>query len=350
MNTTTTTYAVDTAKSVMQLHWVDGASGEIGRKKLSRAKFIEFFSVLKPTHIVMEACGGAHHWGRSLGAMGHRVELLPARQVRAFVRGNKDDAADARAIWLASQQSDIRRVTVKSSQQQAVLSLHRMRSHWVCVRTATINMLRGLLYEFGVVLPQGKVVGLKTLAARRAEFDAQLPALMQRLVDQQLAALHQLEQEVVHIEAELASVQKSDACAKRLRRVPGIGLLGATALAAVLGDASGWRSGREFSCSLGLTPRHSGTGGKVTIGGINKRGDPYLRTLLVSGARALANAPSAPEWVRKLMQRRPANVAVVALANKLARTAWALVAHQREYERQWVSSPPVHAAAMQVAA
>ena len=340
-----TTYAVDTAKNVMQLHWVDATTGEIGRRKLTIDKFIEFFSALKPARVVMEACGGSHHWARSLGAMGHQVELLPARQVRAFVRGNKDDAADARAIWLASQHSDIRRVAVKSAQQQAVLSAHRLRAHWVCVRTATINALRGLLYEFGVRLPQGKVLGLKALAARRAQIDAQLPPLMQRLVDQQLATLRLLEQEVDRIEAELAAVQKADEAAKRLRRVPGIGLLGATALAAVLGDGSGWRNAREFSCSLGLTPKHSGTGGKVTMGGINKRGDPYLRTLLVSGARSLANAPSAPEWVLKLMQRRPPNVAVVALANKLARTAWALVAHQREFERQWVSTPPRRASA-----
>jgi transposase len=173
---------------------------------------------------------------------------------------------------------------------------------------------------------------------------------MQRLLDQQLAALRQLEQEVVYIEAELASVQKTDAHAKRLRKVPGIGLLGATALAAALGDASGWRNGREFSCSLGLTPRHSGTGGKVTMGGINKRGDLYLRTLLVSGARSLANAPSAPQWVRELMQRRPPNVAVVALANKLARTAWALVARQRDFERQWVSMPPANTGAVHATA
>ena len=165
--------------------------------------------------VVMEACGGAHHWARSLGAIGHQIELLPARQVRAFVRGNKDDGADARAIWLASQQSDIRRVPVKSAQQQAVLSLHRLKAHWVSVRTATLNALRGLLYEFGVVLPQGKVSGLKVLAARRAEFDAVLPALMQRLLDQQLAALRPLEEQVVYIEAEPALVQKTDESARR---------------------------------------------------------------------------------------------------------------------------------------
>lgn len=333
-----TTYAVDTAKNVMQLHWVDVDSGEICRRKLSRVKFVEFFAQRRGARVVLEACGGAHHWARSLSALGHAVELLPTRQVRAFVRGNKDDAADARAIWLAAQQPDIRRVPVKSAQQQAVLSLHRMRAHWVSVRTATVNALRGLLYEFGVVLPQGKALGLKTLAERRSQIDEQLPELMRRLLDQQLAALRLLEQQVQQIEAELELVQKSEPRAQRLRQVPGIGLLGATALSAVLGkDASGWRNAREFSCSLGLTPRHSGTGGKVVIGGINKRGDPYLRTLLVSGARSLLNSPSAPQWAREMLLRRPANVVVVALANKLARTAWALVAHNRSFDRQWCS-------------
>jgi transposase len=218
-------------------------------------------------------------------------------------------------------------------------------SHWISVRTATINSLRGLLYEFGVVLPPGKVLGLKVLAARRAEFDSLLPAPMQRLVDQQLAALTQLQEAVDKVESELKLVQKSDPNAQRLREVPGLGLLGATALAATLGDGSGWRNAREFSCSLGLTPKHSGTGGQVSVGGMSKRGNPYLRTLLVSGARSLANAPSAPPWVLELMKRRPPNVAVVALANKLARTAWTLVANQRQFDKGWVSKPPLAAAA-----
>jgi transposase len=339
-----TIYAVDISKNVMQLHWVDTQSGEICRRKLSRVKFIDFFSQLKPSQVVMEACGGAHHWARSLVAMGHRVELLPTRQVRSFVRGNKDDAADARAIWVAAQHSDIRRVPPKSLQQQAVLSLHSTRVHWVSVRTATVNSLRGLLYEFGVVLPPGKVLGLKVLRAQRAQFDALLPPPMQRLVDCQLAALGQLELQVEQIEAELKLIQKSDEDSRRLREVPGLGLLGASALAATLGDGSGWRSAREFSCSLGLTPKHTGTGGKVNMGGISKRGNPYLRTLLINGARALANAPSAPQWVLQLMKRRPPNVAVVALANKLARTAWALVAHQRQFDKDWVGKSPMAAA------
>lgn len=338
-----TTYAVDTAKNVMQLHWVD-AEGEIHSRKLSRAKFIDFMAQRHCAHVVMEACAGAHHWARRLGAMGHRVELLPARQVRPFVRGNKDDAADARAIWVASHQSDIRRVAVKSEQQQAVLSLHRMRAHWVSVRTATINALRALMYEFGVVLPLGKALGLKTLAARRAQFDALLPPLMQRLVDQQLEALRQLDGEVHCIEAELSRVQAGDGAARRLREVPGIGLLGATALAAMLGDGHAWRRARDFATSVGLTPRHSGTGGKVRLGGINKHGDPYIRTLLVSGARSLLNSPSAPEWARQMLLRRPVNVVVVALANKLARTAWALLAHECTFDRRWGRAVPAAAA------
>jgi len=336
----TTTYAVDTAKNVMQVHWVDPASGEIGRKKLTRSKFSEFFARRHSARVVMEACGGAHHWARVLTALGHQVELLPAGQVRAFVRSNKDDAADARAIWLAAQQSDIRRVPLKSCVQQAMLSLHRVRKHWVDVRTATINALRGLLYEFGVALPVGKDAGLKALAERRAAIDQTLPAPMVRLIDAQLLALQEIERNVRLFEAEIAAVHKSDQTARRLRQVPGIGLLGATALSAVLGDGAAWRNGREFSCCLGLTPRHSGTGGQVRMGGLSKRGDPYVRNLLINGSRSVLSRSSPPPWAARMLERRPFNVVVVALAHKLARTAWALVAHGRSYDWQWQSSPP----------
>jgi transposase len=338
--TTTPTYAVDIAKNVMQLHWIDLATGQIKRKKLPRAKFSDFFAQRQGARVAMEACGGAHHWARVLTALGHQVELLPARQVRAFVRGNKDDAADARAIWLAAQQSDIRRVPLKSCAQQAMLSLHRVRQHWVDVRTATVNALRGLLYEFGVALPLGKEAGLKALAERRALIEQSLPAAMSRLIDAQLLALKQIEQHVKVFEAELAAVQKCDDAAKRLRQVPGIGLLGATALSAVLGDAASWRNGREFSCCLGLTPRHSGTGGKVHMGGLSKRGDPYVRYLLINGSRSVLGGVNPPAWAAQMLQRRPFNVVVVALAHKLARTAWALVAHGRSYDGHWQSSAP----------
>lgn len=335
----TTTYAVDTAKNVMQLHWVD-ATGEIHRKKLARARFVEFFAPRQPSVVAMEACAGTHHWARTLGTLGHQVQLLPAQQVHAFVHGNKDDAADARAIWLAAQQRDVRRISVKSVEQQAVLALHRTRAHWIDVRTATINSLRGLLYEFGVWLPQGRRAALRTLALQRAQIEAALPALMQQLLNGQLQALQDIERCVQQLDAQVKQLQVSLPHAKRLSQVPGLGPLCSSALAAVLGDGRGWRNGRAFAASLGLCPSHRGSGGKVRIGSISRRGDPYLRTILISGARAVVSSAKAAQWIKDLLQRRPVNVVVVAVANKLARLAWALVAHQRHYERAWRSQAP----------
>ncbi len=336
-----TTYGVDIAKQVFQVHWVDAATGEIHRKKVSRAKLAEFFAKRLPGRIVMEACGGAHHWGRTFAALGHQVELLPAHQVRAFVTGNKDDAADARAIWLAAQHADLRRVSVKSAQQQAELSLHRMRSHWISARTATVNALRGLLYEFGVALPRGKRVGMRYLAEQRVDIDSQLPATMVRLLNDQLLALQDIERHVQAMDQEILAVQKANETALRLRKVPGIGVLGATALAAVLGsDAGAWRNAREFATCLGLTPGHTGTGGKVRIGGITKRGDSYMRTLLMHGARSIIRVSNPAPWIDQMLQRRPFNVVVAAVAHKLARIAWAMVAHARQFQAGWKSLPP----------
>lgn len=341
-----TTYGLDIAKNVMQLHWVEAETGQIGRKKLARAKLAAYFARLPPVRIVMEACGSAHHWARVLGGLGHQVELLPAAQVRPFVRSHKDDAADARAIWLAAQHSDIRRVPHKSVQQQAVLALHRTRAHWVSVRTATVNSLRGLLYEFGVVLRGGRQAGLKALAEQRAVIDAQIPAPMRDLVDGQLQILGQIGERIDALEQQIAALHKQLDGAAKLDAVPGIGVLGATALAATLGDGRAWRSGREFSASLGLVPAHAGTGGKVRVGHLSKRGDAYLRTLLIHGARSvIEHAKHKPKWLEQLLARRPLNVAVVALANKMARTAWALVAHDRAYQRDWQSVRPGSATA-----
>jgi transposase len=323
-----TTYGVDIAKNVFQVHWVEPASGEICRRKLVRAKFSQFFARREAGLVVMEACGGAHHWARELSALGHRVELLPPHEVRKFVSGNKDDAADARAIWLAAQYQDIRRVAPKSAQQQAELSMHRMRSHWMSVRTATINALRGLLYEFGLALPKGRVSALRWLA------EEQLPPVMVRMLDAQLQALRELDERVRAMDVEIELAQRGNEAARRLRQVPGIGLLGATALAATLGDGSAWRNAREFACCIGLTPRHSGSGGKVRMGGISKRGDAYLRTLLIHGARNLVRCAAPAPWVAQLLQRRPFNVVATAVAHKLARTAWAMVAHGRAYEER----------------
>ena len=334
-----TTYGVDIAKNVFQVHWVESDSGEIQRKKLARGKVTEFFARRAPGRVVMEACGGAHHWARALTSLGHQVELLPPHQVRAFVLANKDDAADARGIWLASQHQDIRRVPVKSTQQQAELSVHRLRSHWVQVRTASLNALRSLLYEFGIVLPKGKPAALRCLCEQRAHIDAQLPPVMVRLMEAQLQTLRQIEEQVHRLEQEIETVQRSNETARRLRKVPGIGVLGATALAATLGDGSGWRNAREFACCIGLTPRHTGSGGKVRMGAISKRGDAYLRTLLIHGARNLVRVANPPEWIAQLLQRRPFNVAATAVAHKLARTAWAMAAHGSDYEPRWRPGP-----------
>lgn len=330
-----TTYGLDIAKNVFQLHWVDPTTGEIHRKKLARTKLVEFFANREPGRIAIEACGGAHHWARTLAGLGHQVELLPAHQVRAFVTGNKNDAADARGIWLACQHADVRRVPIKTVEQQAQMSTHRMRSHWIATRTATINTLRGLLYEFGVVLPKGRTAALVWIREHRAALDSQLPAVMQRLLDDQLQALGRIDENIKAMEREIAAVLRASAQAQRLSKVPGIGLLGATAMAATLGDGCAWRGAREFACCIGVTPRHSGTGGKVRIGGITKRGDAYIRTLLINGARNLVSSKKPLPWIAEMLKRRPFNVVTVAVAHKMARMAWAIVAHNQQYDGRW---------------
>jgi transposase len=329
-----TTFGLDIAKNVMQVHWVDGQTGEVGRRALKRSQLAQFFARQAQCRIVLEACGSGHYWARTLSALGHEVRLIHARHVRPFVRGNKNDAADAQAIWSAAQQPEMRWVPLKSEQQQAVLSLHRVRAQWIKVRTQTVNGLRGLLYEFGVLLPGGRQAGVTSITTSRAEIDAKVPALMHGLIDGQLQMLRQIDKRISAIEGELQGLERQLDSARRVRQIPGVGLLGATALAAVLGeDAKGYRSAREFAACLGLVPCHRGTGGKVVVGRLSKHGDPYLRTLLMHGARAVIfHAKTKSAWLQQLLARRPFNVVVAALANKMARTAWALVAHGREYQ------------------
>jgi transposase len=202
------------------------------------------------------------------------------------------------------------------------------------VRTATINSLRGLLYEFGLAVPKGRRAGLRWLAEQRAHIELQLPAVMLQLLDAQLQALRVVDEHIAGLEAQLELVQRNSAVAQRLRQVPGIGLLGATALAATLGDGSAWRGAREFACCMGLTPRHTGTGGKVRMGGISKRGDAYIRTLLIHGARNLVRCAEPSPWIAQMLQRRPFNVVATAVAHKIARTAWAMVAHGSAYQER----------------
>lgn len=344
-----TTYAVDIAKSVFQVHWVEPETGEILRRKLTRAKFSAFIAKRLPGRVVMEACGSAHFWGRKFMALGHQVELLPAFEVRKRVFGNKDDSADAAAIWLSAQDRKIRRVPVKTVQQQTDLTAHRIRSQLVSERTARVNALRGLLYEFGVVVPKGRELGLRWLAENRAQINTQLSERMHRLLQLQLDTLKQLDANINAMDAEIKEMVNSNALAKRLIKISGIGPLGASALASTLGDGSAWRNSRQFASCLGLVPSHTGTGGKVRMGRISKRGDSYLRTLLIHGARNLVRTATPTEWIAKMLERRPFNVVATAVAHKLARIAWAIAAHGRAYDPKWKSEPP-HAAALNTAA
>jgi transposase len=308
--------------------------------QLKREKFLEHFVNRAQCLIGMEACGGAQHWARKLIELGHEVKLLPARMVKPFVGRNKSDAADARAIWTAVQQPAVKAVAVKSEAQQAVLALHRMRSQLVKFRTAQINGLRGLLAEYGEVMPQGRAGITKGIAAALANLVDRLPPVLLDTLREQWARVGQLDEQVAEIERRLRAWHKEDKASRRIAEIPGVGLLTATAAVAAMGDPKSFKSGRDFAAWLGLVPKHTGTGGRIRMLGISKRGDTYLRTLLIHGARSvIAHSKQPSEWVTNLSRRRPANVAVVALANKMARTIWALLAHEREFQKGYVSQP-----------
>lgn len=338
--TATQVVGVDIAKRVFQLHWIDAQTGEIMSVQLKREKFLEHFANRARCLIGMEACGGAQHWARKLIEFGHEVKLLPAKMVKPFVGRNKSDAADARAIWTAVQQPAVKAVAVKSEAQQAVLALHRMRSQLVKFRTAQINGLRGLLAEYGEVMPPGRAGIPKGIATALAKLVDRLPAVLLDALREQWERVGKLDEQVAEIERRLRAWHKEDKASRRIAEIPGVGLLTATAAVAAMGDPKSFKSGREFAAWLGLVPKHTGTGGRIRMLGISKRGDTYLRTLLIHGARGvIANSKQPTEWVTNLTQRRPANVAVVALANKMARTILALLAHGREFQKGYVSQP-----------
>lgn len=328
-----TTYGLDLAKSVMQLHWVDMETGEIHRKQLKRRRLLEFFANRQPGVIAMEACGSAHYWARELLKLGHEVRLIAAQFVRPFVKTNKNDAADAAAIWETVQRPDMRFVAVKTEEQQSVLALHRMRSQLIKVRTMQMNQIRGLLYEFGADLPQGRQRGLKEVPDALTNLENSISPMMLDTIRQQLKRLEEMDKDIAEIEKRLTLWKKDQEAVTRLMAIPGVGLLTATAIIATVGDMKSFRSGREFAAFLGLVPRQSGTGGKVRLLGISKRGDTYLRSLLTHGARAVVNfqIKNRNPWIDKLLSRRPHNVTVVALANKMARTIWALLVKNTEY-------------------
>ncbi|AME27170.1 MULTISPECIES: IS110 family transposase [Burkholderiaceae] len=331
---------IDIAKNVMQLHYIDQETGEIVNKPVKRAQLLEYFANRAPCLIGMEACGGAHHWARELSKIGHQVKLLPAEFVKAFNIRNKNDAADARAIWFAVQQPS-KPVAIKTEIQQAMLALHRARQQLVEFRTMQINGLRGMLAEFGEVMGRkraGMVSAISDVLERVAE---RLPAVLIDTLREQWNRIRELDEAIGGIERRMREWKKDDRAVKAISEIPGVGLLTATATVAMMGDAKAFKSGREFAAWIGLVPKQTGSGGKTKLHGISKRGDAYLRTLLIHGARSVVtNAKDPGTWVQQLRKGRSWNVVIVALANKMARTIWAVLARDRPYQKGYVSAKP----------
>jgi transposase len=332
---------LDIAKKVFQLHTVDMGTGEIINVQIKTGKVLEHFANREPCLIAIEACGSGHHWARELQALGHTVRLMHAKIVRPFVSGNKTDATDARAIWLAVQQPGVKFVGVKTVAQQATLTLHRQRESLMKMRIMQTNALRGLLYEFGATFAKGKRAMFSEI---ETTFETLVDTLPQVVVDslrEQVARIKKLDEDMLTIEKRLKLQLKQDLQMQRIAKIPGVGLLTATAAIATMGDASAFKSGREFCAWLGLVPTQKGTGGKVKLGGISKRGDTYLRTLLVHGARSVLNATKTPSpWLVAIQARRPGNVVCVAQAAKVARTIWAITAKDQEYHSAHKSIRP----------
>ena len=336
-----TTYGLDVAKRIFQMYWVDAQTGEIANRRFRRDELIAFLAQRPAGRVALEACGSAHWWARKIKALGHEVVLLHAKFIRPFVQTNKTDAADARAIWTAVQQPGMRTVAAKTEDQQAMLGLHRMRSLLIKFRTMQVNQLRSLLYEFAVSFRTGRVAGLNEIRARMAELEDALPGIMIFSLQDQLRRIDAIERDIDQLEKQISGWLKQEAACRAIAEIPGIGKLTATALVATMGDAKTFKSGREFASFLGLVPRQSGTGGKIRLGSISKRGDPYVRTLLIHGARSVMRHVKTPtSWQKGILERRPANVVTVALANKMARMAWAILAHDSRYEKNHVSVRP----------
>lgn len=291
----------------------------------------------------MEACGSAHYWARKLAEFGHRVRLMAPQFVKPYVKTNKSDRNDAEAICEAVGRPHMRFVPVKTAPMQAVLALHRARQGFVKARTAQANQIRGLLAEFGIVMPKGIGHIGKRLPEILEDGENGLPGMMRELLRRLGENLQDMDRQVGELERQIVRWHRDSEPSRKLEAIAGIGALTASALVATVGDAKNFKNARQVPTWLGLVPRHEGTGGKVTMGGISKRGDVYLRTLLIHGARSVvAQAERRPEhadeWLKKLLTRRHKNVAAVALAAKNARIAWALLAHERSYQRNYVAT------------
>ena len=332
------TIGLDLAKNVFQVHAVDATGEVVIRKTLRRAQMQPFFAKLSPCLVGVEACGTSHHWARELIAVGHEVRLMPPAYVKPYVKRGKNDAVDAEAICEAVRRPTMRFVPVKSREQQAALSLHRVRNLLIGQRTQLVNMMRSMLAEFGIAIPVGLERALQM--ARQVvdgEVEIDLPTEASMVVTMLSRQSLDLHARLHELDLRLCALQRSDDMARRLATIPGIGPVGATALAASVGDQRQFRSGRQFAAWLGLTPLQRSSGGKEHLGRITKMGDKYLRKLLVIGATSLIRrAKHKPETVDPrlvaLLARKPARVASVAMANKMARIAWAIMSRGQVYQ------------------
>jgi transposase len=330
------TIGIDLAKSIFHLHGVDGEGKVVLRKRLSRSKLTEFISQLNPCMVAMEAYGGSHHWARKFQTMGHDVRLISPQFVKPYVKSNKNDMADAEAICEAVQRPTMRFVPLKSVEQQDILSIHRAREQVVRRRTAQGNQMRGLLMKYGVVIPKGMRALHANLPDILADADNELTLMFRELLQGLWEELISLDKHVAAYDQQINALsEQSDVC-KCLMTIPGVGPMVATALLASVSDGKAFRNGREMAAWLGLVARQHSTGGKPRLLGISKRGDVYLRKLLIHGARAALRWTDKKHdkrsvWATSLKECRGQNIAAVALANKTVRTAWVLITRGENY-------------------
>ena len=335
-----TTIGLDLAKNVFQVHGVNQRGKPVIQKRLRRGQVLAYFAQLSPCLVGMEACGGAHYWARKLQAQGHTVKLMAPQFVKPYVKANKTDAADAEAICEAVTRPSMRFVPIKNANQQAVLSLHRARQGFVKSRTAQANQIRGLLAEYGIIIPQGICHVAKRLPLIIEDAENDLPCVFRELLERLRVHLIELDRQVQELEEQINAWHRSNENSQKLTQIPGIGPLTASAIVATIGDAKAFKNGRELAAWLGLVPRQHSSGGKVLMLGISKRGDAYLRTLMIHGARSVIRVaenktPPTDKWTTVMLARRHKNVAAVARANKNARVAWALLAHGRDYNAEY---------------